>query len=161
MTRWLPYPLLTASLLLMWLLLNRFSLGHLLLGAIVAVVASRAMGALRKEPPKAVRWTHLPRLAGLVITDIVRSNFAVAAIIVAGRRGQRVSGFVEISLRLKGEVPLALLACIITSTPGTTWVNFDPNNGRLTLHVLDLVDEATWVALIRDRYEALLMEIFP
>ena len=31
----------------MWLLLNRFSLGHLLLGTAVALVAGRAMAALR------------------------------------------------------------------------------------------------------------------
>ena len=32
--------------------------------------------------------------------------------------------------------------------------------GRLLLHVLDLVDEETWVRLIKDRYERRLMEIF-
>ena len=36
MSRVLPYPLLTAGLLLMWLLLTGFSLGQLLLGALIA-----------------------------------------------------------------------------------------------------------------------------
>jgi multicomponent K+:H+ antiporter subunit E len=55
---------------------------------------------------------------------------------------------------------LAVLACIITSTPGTIWVDFDSAKGRLMIHVLDLVDEATWIHTIKDRYERLLLEIF-
>ena len=35
-----------------------------------------------------------------------------------------------------------------------------PNSGVLLIHVLDLVDKDEWVALIKNRYEALLMEIF-
>ncbi|MGW8175761.1 MAG: Na+/H+ antiporter subunit E [Stenotrophomonas sp.] len=55
---------------------------------------------------------------------------------------------------------LAVLAIIITSTPGTLWVEYESATGRLLLHVLDLVDEETWVRLIKDRYERRLMEIF-
>ncbi len=35
----LPYPVLTASLIVVWMLLNAFTLGHLLLGTVVAVGA--------------------------------------------------------------------------------------------------------------------------
>ena len=52
------------------------------------------------------------------------------------------------------------LACIITSTPGTLWVDFNEANGNLTIHVLDLVDRAGWVRTIKGRYERLLLEIF-
>ena len=52
------------------------------------------------------------------------------------------------------------MAIIITSTPGTLWVEYEAATGRLLLHVLDLVDEETWVRLIKDRYERRLMEIF-
>ena len=37
---------------------------------------------------------------------------------------------------------------------------YDPDSGILLIHVLDLVDKDEWVALIKNRYEALLMEIF-
>ena len=52
MTRIVPHPLLTGGLVLMWLLLNRFSLGHLVLGTAVALVAGRAMAALEPVRPR-------------------------------------------------------------------------------------------------------------
>lgn len=55
---------------------------------------------------------------------------------------------------------LAALAVIITATPGTVWVDYDAGEGMLTIHVLDLVDEATWIGTIKHRYERRLMEIF-
>ena len=48
----------------------------------------------------------------------------------------------------------------ITATPGTIWVQFDRNAGRLLVHVLDMIDEEAWIQLIKHRYERLLMEIF-
>lgn len=160
MSRVLPYPLLTAGLLLMWLLLTSFSLGQLLLGALIATAASQAMAALQPSKPRLRRWRLIPRLAGIVAADILRSNAAVFSIIVSGRHRERVSGFVRIPLELRDKSALALLACIITSTPGTAWIEFAPDTGILVIHVLDLVDEDEWVALIKNRYEALLMEIF-
>ena len=71
-----------------------------------------------------------------------------------------MSGFVVIPLDLHDRTGLAVLACIVTSTPGTAWIEYAPDSGVLLIHVLDLVDEAEWVALIKNRYEALLMEIF-
>jgi multicomponent K+:H+ antiporter subunit E len=97
----------------------------------------------------------------LVIADIVRSNIAVARIILglAGERERR-SGFVDIPLDLRNPYGLAALACIITATPGTLWVSFDEAKATLTIHVLDLVDESEWARTIKGRYERLLLEIF-
>lgn len=160
MSRWLPYPVLTASLLLMWLLLNRFSIGHLILGSIVAVFASWAMVALQPSKPRLRRWVLIPKLVYLVFVDILRSNIAVSAIILFGRHRRLHSGFVAIPLELRDRTGLAILACIITSTPGTAWVEYNAATGRLLIHVLDLIDEQTWIDVIKQRYEYLLMEIF-
>ena len=54
---------------------------------------------------------------------------------------------------------LAVLACIITSTPGTIWVNFNSAKGTLMIHVLDLIDERVWIDTIKNRYERPLLEI--
>jgi multicomponent K+:H+ antiporter subunit E len=66
----------------------------------------------------------------------------------------------NIPLDLRDQYGLAVLACIITSTPGTLWVRFDPVHGTLMIHVLDLIDESAWIATIKGRYERLLLEIF-
>lgn len=159
MRRLLPHPLLAAILLAMWLLLNQsVSPGHLLLGAAVAVVTSHGLAALRPEPAKFHSIRPALRLALMVVGDIVRSNIAVARIILF--RKKRVAGFVQVPLALRNINGLAILACIITATPGTIWVQFDRSEGILLIHVLDLVDEDEWIRLIKNRYESLLMEVF-
>lgn len=159
MSRLLPYPLLTVSLLVMWLLLNSFSLGHALLGTVIALFASRAMAALQPAKPRLRRWDLIPKLIYLVFLDILRSNIAVAGIILKGRHKDVTAGFVLIPLDLRDPTGLSILACIITSTPGTAWVEYNAANGRLLTHVLDLIDEQEWINVIK-RYEHLLMEIF-
>ena len=160
MSRVLPYPVMTASLVAMWMALNSFSLGHLLLGTVIAVVAGRAMAALQPSKPRVRRWLVIPRLIGIVLLDILRSNLAVASIILQGRRRQRAAGFVAIPLDLRDKTGLAVLACIVTSTPGTAWIEYASDSSVVLIHVLDLVDEEAWVVLIKSRYEAMLMEIF-
>lgn len=160
MNRALPYPLLTAALLLMWLLLTSFSTGQFLVGAVVAIGASQAMAALQPSKPRLRRWQLIPKLLGVVMLDILQSNIAVARIIIQGDRRDRVARFVAIPLDLRDKTGLALLSCIVTSTPGTAWVEYAPDSGVLLIHVLDLVEGADWASLIKDRYEALLMEIF-
>ena len=53
-----------------------------------------------------------------------------------------------------------MVACIITATPGTSWVRYDRAAGVVTIHVLDLVDEQAWIRLFKQRYERRLLEIF-
>lgn len=158
--RWLPYPLLTASLLLMWLLLNTFSLGHLLLGSAVALGAARIASALQPERIAVRNWGAVPRLIVVLLWEILRSNIAVASIVLRGRRTARRAGFLIVPLDIKSPVGLALLSCILTSTPGTAWLEYRSDTGRLLIHILDLFDEAAWMDLIKNRYERLLMEIF-
>ena len=161
MTRILPHPLMSAALVLVWLLLTRFSLGHLILGSAIAVIAGLALARIEPEAPRIRSWPALFRLLGIVTGDIVRSNIAVARLMLTnGRHGARRSAFVVIPLRLRDPVPLALLAVILTATPGTAWLEHDREAGTLLLHVFDMIDEEEWRTVIRDRYEALLMEAF-
>ncbi|MDF1632401.1 Na+/H+ antiporter subunit E [Mycoplana sp. MJR14] len=156
----LPYPLLSLSLVLMWMTLNSFTIGHLILGGIIATFASWGMAALRPHKPRIRRWHLLPHLIAIVLYDIVRSNFAVVSIIVTGRRRRHRSGFMTIHLEVKDPTALAILAVILTSTPGTAWLEYNSSDGSLLMHVLDLVEEQEWTDLVKNRYERLLMEIF-
>ena len=155
-------PVLTGALLVMWLLLNdTLSLGQVLLGASFAVALAWSSGALRPLTPR-IRRPHLAlALLGYVLHDIARSNIAVARIVLGLTRGRDVrSGFVKVPLDLTDAHGLAVLAGIVTATPGTVWVDHDEATSTLTLHVLDLKSETEWINWIKDRYEKLLMEIF-
>lgn len=159
MTRLVPHPLLTATLILMWLMLNRFSLGHLLLGTAIALVAGQAMAKLEPERARLRRPDLIARLFLRVTADIVRSNLAVARQVIVDPPG-RSPGFVEIDLEVRSPLALATLAVIITSTPGTAWVDYDAARGRLLMHVLDMTDEEEWRRVVNDRYGSLMKEIF-
>lgn len=161
MKRLLPHPILSLSLVVMWLLLTQLSLGHLLLGTLIAVIAGRLFSALEPEAVRMRRPWVLVRLFFVVGADIIRSNVAVAQLILTnGRHGRRVSDFVEIPLTIRSEAGLALLAMIVTATPGTAWIAYDTDTGVLTLHVFDLRDADDWSDFITTRYEAMLREVF-
>lgn len=156
-----PHPLLALTLVLMWLLLTNFSLGHLILGSVIATISARLFAALEPEPVRMKRFWPLVKLFFIVGGDIIRSNWAVAHLILTnGRHGKRHSAFVEIQLKMKSEAGLALLAMITTATPGTAWLAYDSETGVLLLHVFDMIDSDDWQELISNRYEALLMEVF-
>lgn len=158
--RLLPYPALTLSLIIMWMGLNGFTPGHLILGTLVALGASMAMASLRPSRPKRVRWLLLPKLIGIVLYDIVRSNLAVGAIILGSRHHKPHSAFLTVPLDLEDQTALAVLAVILTSTPGSAWLEYNSTQKTLLVHVLDLTDERAWIDLIKNRYEKLLQEIF-
>jgi multicomponent K+:H+ antiporter subunit E len=161
MKRVLPYPLLFLALWAMWLLLNQsVSPGQLIFGAIIAFGASWAMVALGPEPARVRSPVAVVTLAGRVAVDVVHSNIAVGRIILGLTPPNRRSGFMTVPLDLTNRYGLTVLSIVLTATPGTLWMNYDPARRELLVHVLDLVDEEEWVHLIKDRYERLLIEIF-
>jgi multicomponent K+:H+ antiporter subunit E len=155
-------PVLVGSLFVLWLLLNRsISPGNVALGLVLALGMAWMSSGLRPLQPKLRRAYLVGVLLAIVLRDIVRSNFNVARIVLGLRGGREIkSGFVKIPLALKDPHGLAVLAGIVTSTPGTVWVSYEVETGELTLHVLDLVDEDSWIAWVKEPYERLLREIF-
>lgn len=154
-------PLLPVVLLAMWLLLNdSFSAGQVVLGLLLVALVILAAASLRPLPA----WPRrLHRAIGLIVNvtlDIIRSNLAVGSIILGTSRRQPRIGFMKIPLDMRDPHGLAMLTIIVTATPGTVWSGHDVENNVLTLHVLDLQDEAVWVRTIKQRYERPLMEIF-
>ena len=161
MSRLVPFPFLAFVLMALWLFLNQ-SLApfDLVLGAVLGVGLSRVMLLLDPNPPNIKRPRAIVKLFFIVAYDVIRSNFAMASIILRLDRRTPTSGFVNIPLQMRNRYGLAALATIITSAPGTFWAAYDSRSGVLTIHVLDLVDESHWLKTIKWRYEGLLMEIF-
>lgn len=158
--KWLlPYPGLAVVILLVWLLLTQtFSPGQFLLGALVAVIAGRATDALRLDRVRIRSASAALRLLGAAVGEIVRSNLGVAALVL--RPHPQGGVFVRIPLELRDRYGLTLLALVVTSIPGTMWVQYDRIGGVLLLHVFDTKDEEAMVRLVKDRYESLLIEMF-
>ncbi len=159
-SRILPYPVLTLSLVVFWMTINSFSPGHLLLGTAVALVASWSMASLRPSKPRIRSWTAVIKLIAIVLYDIIRSNISVATLILFGRKRNSKSGFLTVPLDLRDPFGLAVLSIILTATPGSAWLEYNSSQGTLLIHVLDNVSETAWINLIKNRYEKMLMEIF-
>ncbi len=160
MKRLFPHPLLTIFLLILWLILQQSAgLGHILLGGLVAIVASLAANLIIPEPLIVRRPLKVLQLIAVAGLDIVRSNIAVM-LILFNPRPQPTAAFIEMPLKLTNTFGLAVLACLITATPGSAWLEYDRERSTVLIHVFDLVDADEWVETIKNRYESLLMEIF-
>ncbi len=161
MRYWFPYPLLSFALMLFWLLINQsLSPAQILLGAALGISHAWLMVNLRPAKTSMKKAWLIGRLIGRVAADVVRSNISVMGIILRSRNRPVTSGFVPIDITLQDENALALLACILTATPGTAWLEFDSQTRVLLLHVLDVENGSAWAELIKTRYEAPLKELF-
>ena len=149
-------------LFLVWLLFAQtLAFAQVVAGVALAFGASAVHRAL--GPHAGPRRPHLwraARLVAVVAYDIVLSNIAVLRIVFAPSDPARRAGFVAIPLETRHSGALAVLAIIVTATPGTSWAGYDPEGSVLTLHVLDLRDEPGLVRDFKARYERPLQEIF-
>lgn len=160
MKRWLPAPLLSATLFAVWLLLNNtVDPAHLVLGAALAVVVPSFTDRLRPDRPRIRRPQAIVRLALVVLWDIVLSNVEVARRIL-GPESAIKPRFVWIPLALTDPNAIVSLAGIITMTPGTLSADLSADRRHLLVHAFNVDDEAELIAQIKSRYEAPLKEIF-
>lgn len=154
-------PVLVVGLTILWLLLNQtVAPAQIALGVLLSLALAWASSTLRPLRARVQRLDIAALLLLVVLKDIVRSNIAVARIVLGFRASKPCTGFLEIPLELRDPHGLAALAAIITSTPGTVWAGLSPDGSVLTLHVLDLKTEGEWIELIKHRYERPLMRIF-
>ena len=162
MSRWLPFPLFSVALAALWLLLSQsLEPAHLLLGALAGLGGGLLLRQLQLPMQRVRRrFGTALKLLWMIFADIVRSNIAVGRIVFYPYVGGRTSGFLDLPLELRHPGGLAVLACIVTATPGTSWARYDAKRNVLTLHILDLVDEEAWIELFKGRYEKALLEIF-
>jgi len=155
-------PVLVLSLIGLWLLLNQsLAPAQILVGSALAVAIAWATSSLRPVMARLRRLDIAALLILVVLKDIVHSNFSVGRIVLGFKPMREIRpGFLRIPLDLRNPHGLAALAAIVTATPGTVWSGLSAEGDALTLHVLDLEDEAGLIRLIKHRYEQPLMRIF-
>ncbi len=159
MKRLLPYPSLTLVLWLTWLLLNGFSVGHALLGLILAVVLPLGTRPFWPQVPLVRDRMGLLRFVLRVAKDILLANLAVA-LKVLGPVKDLQPGFVEVPLDLRDSFAITVLTSTVSLTPGTVSADVSEDRTRLLVHALHVEDPAALVAEIKQRYEGPIKEIF-
>ena len=161
MKRWLPQPMFSLFLWLIWLLLvNTVAPGQMVLGALLAMAIP--LFTIRFWPDQPCMRSPLTLVAfvGVFFFDIVIANLTVARLILGPIRRLRPA-FITLPLDLKNDFAITLLAHTISLTPGTVSSQVADDRRSLLIHVLDLDNEALLVQRIKQRYEAPLKEIFP
>lgn len=159
--RWFfPHPMLSLSLLLIWLLLvNSLSLAQILLGGLLGWAIPLLTGSFLVDVPRIRKPFKLVLFGLRVLFDIVVANLHVARLVL-GPKDRLMPAFVEMPLDVRDEFVLAFLSSVISLTPGTVSASLSPDRRTLLLHALDASDPEGMVTEIKRRYEAPLLEIF-
>jgi len=159
MRRLLPHPLLSATLVVIWLLLvNDISFGQLLLGAILGWGVPLYTARFWPEQVKLRRPLLLLRFVAIVLYDIIVANVSVARLIL-GRQEALQPAFVVMPLLLRSEIAISVLANTISLTPGTVSASLSADRRCLIVHTLHTTDPDALLQTIRQRYESPLKEI--
>jgi multicomponent K+:H+ antiporter subunit E len=162
---WIPHPLLSLALLLIWLLLNNsLGLGNLLLGSLLALMLSRLTANFWPERPRIAKPVLLVRYLVRLMGDILVANLQVAVRILGPKTRLRPA-FIEVPLDLTDPFAITLLASVISLTPGTVSADLIPGRperggATLLVHSLDVDDPVALSHHLKQRYEAPLREIF-
>ncbi len=155
-----PAPLSTAALVVIWVVLARSArLEQFLLGLCFGVVIPLATARLSPRA-RVGRPLVVARYVVTVGYDVVVSCFQVAKGVVVSPWRLPRARFVVVPLELRDDVGLAALAMVTTIVPGTVWSELSIDRSAMLLHVWDVVDEESFVAHFKKRYEAPLKEIF-
>ena len=158
---WLPHPLLSASLVLVWLLLqNSLDLGNLLLGLVLGLGIPLWTRVLWPKRLRVRSWVAVLRYSVMVIGDIVLANIDVARLILFRRVSELRTRWVSVPLELSSPEAITVLAGTVTMTPGTVSCDLSADGRHLLVHCLDAPDAEQIVREIKTRYEARLKEIF-
>ena len=162
LTRLIPHPLLSLTLVLVWIgLVNTFTLGNLILGSAIGLIIPMVTAAYWPDRPKLARPLKIVEYCLVVLWDIIVANVQVAMIILFRRERTIHSKWIPIPLELTSAEAITVLAGTITMTPGTVSATLSADGGCILVHCLHTDDPDSVRDEIKSRYERRLKEIFP
>lgn len=159
--RLVPHPLLSLTLVLVWLgLANTFTLGNLILGATLGLVIPIVTAPYWPDRPKVSKPLKIIEYYSIVLWDIIVANVQVAAIILFRREKNIRSHWIPVPIELKSAEAITVLAGTITMTPGTVSATLSADGSSILVHCLHTDDPDEVRRTIKSRYERRLKEIF-
>ena len=157
-----PHPLLSLTLVLVWIgLVNKFTLGNLVLGSAIGLIIPMVTAAYWPDRPRMRRPLKIVEYVLIVIWDIVVANVQVAMIILFKKDADIRTHWIPVPIELKSAEAITVLAGTITMTPGTVSATLAADCKAILVHCLHTDDPDAVRKEIKSRYERRLMEIFP
>lgn len=158
--RFVPHPLLTLLIVVVWILLSGISWGAAVLGVILGIAIPKLTSPYWPDRPHIGSTLTIVEYAVIVLWDIIVANFQVAYLILFRRGDSLRSRFVTVPLDLRTPEAISALAGTITMTPGTVSADLSGDGSALLVHCLETDDAEATVATIKARYETRLKRIF-
>jgi multicomponent K+:H+ antiporter subunit E len=159
--RYLPHPLLTLTLVVVWaFLMNSFSVGTILFGVILGVIIPLVTRTFWPGRPRLRHVVAIAEYCLIVLWDILVANVVVAGLVLFRRADSLKPAAVTVPLDLTSAEAITTLAGTITMTPGTVTIDLSADAKSLLVHCLHAPDPQGVVDDIKSRYEGRLKEIF-
>ena len=136
-----------------------FSVANLLLGFVVGAVALRLVRGQEISFGLRVRPIKVLILTLSFLYELVMSAVRVAILVLSPRMELR-PGIFAYRLRVKTDFEIALLANLITLTPGTLSVDVSVDRRTLFIHTIDCSDRQKLRQDIANGFERQIMEAF-
>lgn len=155
-------PLMIAGLALVWATITgNFTALNLALGAGVGAITALVLRNWLARPLALRRLRRITSLALLFLWELIVSAVRVAFIVVRPNlKASLRPAIVAFPLSVKSDAEIALLANLITLTPGTLSVDVADDRSVLYVHVLDLVSRDQLIAEIAGGFERKVQEVF-
>lgn len=162
LARLIPHPLLSVTLVLVWLaLVNKVTPGNLILGAGFGLVVPMLTAAYWPDRPRMRNPLAIVEFVLVVLWDIVVANVQVAMILLFRPEAKIRSVWICVPVDLTSAEAITVLAGTITMTPGTVSATLSADGASILVHTLDTDDPDAVRDQIKTRYERRLKEIFP
>ncbi|WP_083330781.1 Na+/H+ antiporter subunit E [Halofilum ochraceum] len=157
--RWLPHPLLTLVVVVMWMaLLNDFSSGGLVVGLVLGIVIPILTSHFWPDRPAIRHYGKAIAFVGLLLWDVIVANIQVAWLIVFRPASALRVRWVAVPIEMKTPEAITLLSATITMTPGTVTSDISADGRSLLVHCLDAPDVVAAVEQMKNRYERRIKE---
>lgn len=157
--RVLPHPFVSVLVGLSWLMLGHSSEAFdIFMAIILGLIIPKIVQPFIVRTPN-IHWQPAIRLIFVVLWDIIVSNIRVAKQVLGPTKNLHPKWF-RVPLDTDHEHVNALLAMIITTTPGTVSAGIDQERGDILVHALSCDDIDAEIEAIKVRYELPLIEIF-
>ncbi|MBC8131321.1 MAG: Na+/H+ antiporter subunit E [Rhizobiaceae bacterium] len=152
--------LLVGLFAVLWMAMSgSFTLLNLGLGLAVAVAALFVVRRDIGSGPSALRPLALVVLTTVFLKELGVSAWRVAATVLSPRLDLK-PGILAVPLTVDRDGEIALLANLITLTPGTLSVDVSKDRGTLYVHALDCSDPGATRREIAEGFERLIKEAF-
>lgn len=138
-----------------------FTVPNLLLGAVIGLLASGLVRDRMHSAFLARRAWRIARLIGVFSRELLVSAVKVAILVLRPNLAKHLHpAIIAYPLAARSDGEIALLANLITLTPGTLSLDVSEDRSTLYVHVLSMADKQAVIRDIQQCFEGRVLEVF-